>query len=224
MYLRYLELRRDQVPDFDRYPFHIPAVRGMERLEFHPQVTFLVGENGSGKSTLLEAVAIKVGVNAEGGTKNSMLRRRPTESELHDYLTLARGHRRETNGFFLRAEAAFNSTFFALHQHQSHGEGFISVVRDGLHGRGIYLMDEPESALSPIRQLALLAAIRELVGRESQFVISTHSPLVAAYPGAFIYELNEQGLNRVAYEQTEIYRSSARFYQDPSHCLRQLGL
>jgi predicted ATPase len=224
LYLRYLEIRREEVPDFGRYPFRIPAVRDLQRLEFHPEVTFLVGENGSGKSTLLEAIAIKVGVNAEGGTKNSMLRRRPTESVLHEYLTLAREPRRETNGFFLRAEAAFNSGFFALHQYQSHGEGFISVVRDGLQGRGIYLMDEPESALSPTRQLALLSAIQELVGRKSQFVISTHSPIVAAYPDAFIYELNEHGLNRVAYEESEIYRSSARFYQDPGHCLRQLGL
>lgn len=223
-YLRYLELRRHEVPDFGCYPFSIPAISRLDRLEFHPRVTFLLGENGSGKSTLLEALAIKLSINAEGGSKNSRDSIRPSESCLSNYLTLARGYRRETRGFFLRAESAYNTQHFALHHQQSHGEAFLGLVRDGLHARGVYLLDEPESALSPQRQLVFLAAIQELVAKDCQLVIGTHSPILAAYPDAWIYELSTEGVNRVDYEELEAYRLTREFVSNPERFLGLLGL
>ena len=223
-YLRHLELRRDEVPDFGCYPFNIPAVFRLDKLEFHPRVTFLLGENGSGKSTLLEALAIKLSINAEGGSKNSRESLRPSESCLANYLTLARGHRREARGFFLRAESAYNTQYFALHHQQSHGEAFLGLVRDGLHARGVYLLDEPESALSPQRQLAFLAAIQELVAKDCQLIIGTHSPILAAYPDAWIYELSSEGINRVNYEELEAYRLTREFVRNPDQFLSRLGL
>ena len=106
--LRHLELMRDKVADFSQYPFSIPAVASLTKLEFHPSITFFVGENGSGKSTLIEAIAIRAGYNAEGGNKNFRSSHRPSESSLQDHVRLARGARRERSGFFLRAETMFN--------------------------------------------------------------------------------------------------------------------
>ncbi len=229
--LRHIELRRDTVVDWSAYPFSMPAVRKLDRLDFHPQVTFFVGENGSGKSTLVEAIAIKAGFNPEGGTKNFTKSSRPSESTLHEHLRLARGVRREKTGFFLRAETMFNVATEAenyrsygwedLHE-KSHGEAFLWVALHRFGKNGLFLLDEPESALSPQRQLAFLARMFQLVQGGSQFVISTHSPILMAYPGAKIYCLGPDGIQETRYEDTEHYAVTKTFLNDPSRMLREI--
>lgn len=229
--LRYAELLRDRVEDWSVYPFSIPAVASMERLEFHPEVTFFVGENGCGKSTLVEAIAIQAGFNREGGTKNFKSSHRPSESSLHSVMRLARGTRRERRGFFLRAETMFNVSTEAeqygeygwelLHE-MSHGEAFLWVALNRFGSGGLYILDEPESALSPQRQLAFLRRMHELVRAGSQFIVSTHSPLLMAYPGALIYRLDGSGVEPVQYRDTEHYGVTRAFLQDPDRMLRDL--
>ncbi len=231
LFLRELILRRDRVPDFSRYPFALPAVAGLERLAFQQPVTFLIGENGSGKSTILEAMAVALGFNAEGGSRNFRFGTRPSHSELHQYLRTVRSVQRPRDGFFLRAESYFNVATEieridaepgpgppigpafgprALHE-QSHGESFLALVEHRFRGNGLYLLDEPEAALSPMRQMALLARLHALVRARSQFVIATHSPILLAYPEATIYECGREGLRRIAYEDTEHFRVTQDF-------------
>lgn len=222
-YLREVCLRRDQVPDFSRYPFALSAVVHLECLTFPQPVTFLIGENGSGKSTLLEAIATSLGFNAEGGSRNFHFGTRESHSDLHAYLRSVRSVRRPRDGFFLRAESYYNVATEienldrlpgpgdpiapsygprALHE-QSHGESFLALVQHRFRGNGLYLLDEPEAALSPMRQLALLSSLHDLVEARSQFIVATHSPILLAYPGATIYELGPKGARPVRYEETE---------------------
>jgi predicted ATPase len=222
-YLRAISLLREQVPGFDRYPFSIPAVAALEELEFHPKVTFLVGENGSGKSTLLEAIAIVAGFNAEGGSRNFHFATRPSESELHRYLRPVRGVRRPKDGFFLRAESFFNvgteierlgvsGAYGGSVHEQSHGESFLALATERFGGHGLYILDEPEAALSPSRQLSFLVVLDDLAQRRaSQFIIATHSPIILAYPHAKILQLGPDGLREIAYEQTEHFRVTKDF-------------
>jgi predicted ATPase len=241
-YLAEVGLRRDTVPSFDTYPFSLPAVRPLERLELHPAVTFFVGENGSGKSTLLEAIAVACGFNAEGGSRNFNFGTRESHSQLHRHLRLARGLPRPRDGFFLRAESFFNvateierldaqpakappvGTAYgerSLHE-QSHGESFLSLLLHRFRGEGLYLLDEPEAALSPSRQLAVITRIHDLVQARSQFIIATHSPILMAYPHAYIYAFSPAGIQRVAYEATEHYRITRDFLANPERMLRVL--
>jgi len=217
-----ISLKREFVPSFDVYPFSIPAIRHLHSLKLHPRVTFFIGENGSGKSTLLEAIAVAEGFNAEGGSRNFMFKTRDTHSELHKCIGLARGVRRARHdSFFLRAESFYNVASYAdeigvrygstsLHA-QSHGESFLTLFVERFTGNGLYLLDEPEAALSPQRQLTFLAALHDLVQRDSQFLIATHSPIVLAYPHAIIYALTENGIEQVAYEETEHYKVTRAF-------------
>jgi predicted ATPase len=234
-FLRSMTLLREGVESFERYPFSIPAIRGLETLEFHPQVTFFVGENGSGKSTLVEAVAVAAGFNAEGGSRNFNFATRRSESELHKHLRLARGTRRPKTGYFLRAESFFNvateiennadamASHGGLHHHElSHGEAFLALVQKRFWANGLYVLDEPEAALSPQRQLALLRSIHDLVGDSCQFIISTHSPLLLAYPNARIFHLSTEGMSEVAYEQTEHYALTRDFLMNREAYLRRL--
>lgn len=230
-FLRHIELLRDKVESWSEYPFSIPAISKLDRLVFHPAVTFFVGENGAGKSTLIEAIAQLAGFNPEGGTRNFAARHRPTESCLHEFLRLARGVRRERSGFFLRAETMFNVSTEAesyaeygwdsLHE-KSHGEAFLWVVMNKFRGHGLYILDEPESALSPQRQLVLLGRMRQLVDEGSQFIVSTHSPLLMAYPDARIYNLTATGIDVVEYKDTEHYAVTRAFLQDPERMLSAL--
>lgn len=208
-FLRSLEIKKDGITNLNKYPFNLPAVKTMSKLEFHPKVTFLVGENGTGKSTILEAIAIACGFNAEGGTKNFNFYTQNTHSELSDHIRLVRGVRTPKDGFFLRAESFYNlatnidelererSGILAsyggksLHQ-QSHGESFFSVLMNRFNGDGLYILDEPEAALSPARQMAMISRIHELVKEGSQFIIATHSPILMAYPNAVIYEIKDK--------------------------------
>ena len=229
-FVRSVRLDREQVPDFGKYPFAIPAIARLDELKLDPRLTILVGENGSGKSTLLEAVAIAARFNPEGGTRNFSFATRPTESDLHRHLRIIRGARREKSGFFLRAESFFNVATVGEGVHESwagvhdksHGEAFLWLLENKFRPNGLYLLDEPEAALSPQRQLSALAIIHRLVKTGSQFVVATHSPILLAYPGALIYRLDDQGITSTAYEETEHYTITRSFLENPSRFLKTL--
>src|SRR3954463_925344 len=209
-----VRLRRDEVPSFDEYPFSLPAIRTLDELALHPSVTFFVGENGSGKSTLLEAVAVASGFNPEGGSRNFAFSTRESHSNLDKFLRLSRGIRKPKTGWFLRAESFYNvasemdrrdeepsfdppiKTFYggvSLHK-QSHGESFMALLVHRFSASGLYLLDEPEAALSPSRQLAALARVHDLVQGGAQFIIATHSPILMSYPRARILAFNHDGI------------------------------
>ena len=230
-FLLHAEVISEKVADWGAYPFNIPAVAKLGRLELDPHVTFFVGENGSGKSTLIEAIAMRAGFNPEGGTKNFTSRSRPSESSLHEAMRLARGAKREQGGFFLRAETMFNVSTEAedyraygwddLHA-TSHGESFLWVINNRFRDRSLFILDEPEAALSPTRQLALLARMHQLVAGGSQFIISTHSPMLLAYPNAKILVLDRDGITATRYQDTEHYAVTKSFLQDPDAMLKRL--
>ena len=216
-------LLRDKVESFDVYPFSLPVVRTLDFIDLHPKVTFLVGENGSGKSTLLEAIAIALEFNPEGGSRNFNFGTCQSHSELHDYLRIAKGYRRHRDGFFLRAESWFNvateidnlgvAEFYggrSLHE-QSHGESFMALLKNRFKPDGLYLLDEPEAALSPARQIEALSRFHELVLQGSQFVIATHSPILMSYPDALILHCGPTGLQTIRYEDTEHFRITRDF-------------
>lgn len=232
-FLLSLTLLRDRVPSFDRYPFSIPAIRAFDFLRFDPRMTFMIGENGSGKSTFIEAIAILAGFNPEGGSKNFRFAARPSESSLHSALRLARGTQRERTGFFLRAETLFNLateverrdlfTYGWEDMHaKSHGEAFLWLVKERFAPEGLYILDEPEAALSPQRQLAMLRLIHELIGARCQFIVATHSPILMAYPNATIYQFSPGGIAPIAYEQTEHFEVTQGFLMNYRQYLRQL--
>lgn len=240
-YLRKIELQREAVPSFATYPFHLPAVKLLTELNIHPKVTFLVGENGMGKSTLLEAIAISFGFNPEGGTFNFNFSTKDSHSELSHYIRLVKGTKKPKDGFFLRAETFYNVASnieemdregggrpiidsyggVSLHK-QSHGEAFFSAFNHRFSGQGIYILDEPEAALSPLRQLAFLSRLHDLVQLNSQFIIATHSPIIMAYPNALVIELTEDGLQETTFEETNHYLTMKQFFEDKDRLLYHL--
>ena len=233
LFVRGVTLLRDEVPSFDEYPFNLPILRNFEELTFDSQVTFLIGENGTGKSTLIEAIAVACGFNAEGGSKSFNFETLRSTSPLHEHLRVIRGHKRPSDGYFLRAESFFNvateidqrdlAAWYggrSLHA-MSHGESFFTLLNERLLGGGLYLFDEPEAALSPTRQMAMLTRIHELVLDASQLIIATHSPILMAYPGATILEIADGELRRVEYEQTEHYQITKQFFAQRE---RMLGI
>lgn len=216
-FLNAVRLERGLIKNFDEYPFCIPAVRHLERLELHPAVTFFVGENGSGKSTLLEAISVKLGFNVEGGGRNFNFSTRDTHSQLNEFIRIERGPGHATDNYFLRAESFYNLASEidklgveygygkkSLHR-QSHGEAFLALLTNRLQGDGIYLFDEPEAALSPQRQLSVLTLLHRLVYHQSQIIVATHSLILLAYPNARIYEFSADGIKTVKYTDTEHY-------------------
>jgi predicted ATPase len=224
---------------------HLPMVRQFAEtglLSFDKPVTFFVGENGTGKSTLLEAIAVAAGFNPEGGTRNFHFSTRATHSDLHQYITLSRSAHPK-DGFFFRAESFYNAATYideldalpaaappisvsyggkSLH-HQSHGESFLSLVENRFGGFGLYLLDEPESALSPTGLMRLLIQLRRLEEQKSQFLIATHSPILMAYPGAQVLLLSEEGIHPVDYRETDHYRLTRRFLEHPEEISRLLS-
>jgi predicted ATPase len=233
-FLRSIGLIHDRIEHPEEYPFSLPAVRGLDGLEL-ATVTYFIGENGSGKSTILEALAVASRFNAEGGTINFNFATRHSESDLHRCIRIARTRQPRT-GFFLRAETFYNVATEVeriganskgaygernLHE-QSHGESFLSLMKHRFGPNGLYILDEPEAALSPSRQLSLLVRMSELVEDGSQFIIATHAPIVLAYPGATIYLLDQTGITRVAYDETEHVQLTRDFLNDRDRFLRRL--
>ena len=219
------------------FPWSIPALRNTRELPLHPKVTFFVGENGSGKSTLLEALAQRAGFDLQGGSKNFSAVDRDYWTTLAFALLLQRGVRREKDAFFLRAESFFNVAsrvdelaepdprilryYGGRSPHaQSHGESFLALAANRWSGEGLYLLDEPEAALSPFRQLALLRIIPAQVSElGSQFVIATHSPILMAYPEALIYQFTPEGITPIEYEETEHFTLTRDFLMNRQHYL-----
>jgi predicted ATPase len=241
-YLMHLEVIRERIPNPNSYPYNLPAFKNLTRLPFHPKVTFLVGENGSGKSTLLEAVAVGLGLNAEGGSENFTFDTRASHSSLSECLRLARTASQPADRYFLRAESYFNVATeierldtdpkggppiikyyggVSLHE-QSHGESFFALFKNRFGDHGLYLMDEPEAALSPARQLQFIALMHQYILGGCQFVIATHSPIIMAYPEACIYLLDNQGLREVAYTETEHYQITRAFLTHTKRSLDEL--
>ncbi|GAA5170778.1 AAA family ATPase [Pseudonocardia eucalypti] len=242
-------VRRVQLPLAEvatgRYPFTLPVVAGLAAwpsgLPLPPGVTFLVGENGSGKSTLVEAMAVACGFNAEGGSQSFRFATRASESSLGDHLRLTWGVRKPRGGFFLRAESYYNvateierldrepggsllDAYGGISPHErSHGESFLDLVTHRFRPGGLYLLDEPEAALSVRGCLAVLARMVELAGGGSQFVVATHSPVLLALPGATIYQIDEDGgIAAVDYDQALPVRLTREFLNAPDRYLRHL--
>ncbi len=215
------------------YPFNIPAIQALDALEIESPVTFFIGENGSGKSTLLEALALACGVNPEGGSENFNFSTVDSHSELHRSLILSKTGRRPKTRFFLRAESFYNvvSEIDALQaqdayggeslHHCSHGESFMTLIENRFWPNGLYFLDEPESALSPLKQMQLLVLIHDLVKNGSQFFIATHSPILLAFPNARIYDFDHQ-LLPVNYRDTEVYKLYTLFLAEPDRMLDKL--
>lgn len=239
-YIRSLKLNRDSVSSFNDYPFNLPAIYNLSTLEFHPRVTFIVGENGAGKSTILEAIAIDYGFNPEGGTKNFNFSSKDTHSDLGEHIKLIKGVRLPKDGFFFRAESFYNlasniddlassggPSFLSMYggkslHAQSHGESFFSVFVNRFSGYSIYILDEPEAALSPSRQMAMIRRIHQLVQSNCQFIIATHSPIIMAYPDAVIYEITGSSMNKVDYDETEHYQTMRTFFDNPKRIIDML--
>ncbi len=232
LYIRSVQIE-ERLPE-DSYLSAIPSIRQLEEkpLVFEKPVSFFIGENGSGKSTLMEAIAIAMGFNPEGGTKNFTFSTDDTHSDLYKHILITRSAYPK-DGFFLRAESFYNFAtnvnkldaggnvplinYYggkSLHE-QSHGESFLALVKNRFSGKGLYLLDEPEAALSPSRLMQLLVCIRDLVRNDSQFIISTHSPILMSYPDADLFELSGNGIDKTSYEQTEHYRITKSFIDKP---------
>ncbi|KAF0193757.1 MAG: SMC protein-like protein [Bacillota bacterium] len=244
IYLVQAEVRWDKVPIEHRvhYPFSLSAVNALQNpLRFHSPVTFIIGENGSGKSTLLEAMAVAYGFNPEGGSKNFSFFTENSHSGLHQFMRLGKGVKTPKTAYFLRAESFYNVATNidqldretggpsvidsyggrSLHT-MSHGESFLALMLNRFGPNGFYLLDEPEVALSPTNQLTMLARIHQLVLEGCQFIISTHSPMLMAYPGAEIYQIVDDSIQQVDYKETGHYRITRQFLNNPEGILKRL--
>ncbi len=227
----------------DEYYASLPAVQSIwadRGLDFTKPVTFFVGENGVGKSTLIEAIAVALGFNPEGGSLNFDFSTSDSHSTLYQHLKPSRGIRRNRDGFFLRAESYYNAATYldeveqynkngpfssyggkSLHK-QSHGESFLALVENRFSKNGLYLLDEPEAALSPMRLMRMMVTIHELAKNGAQFIISTHSPILMTMPDSDIIQITEEGLKHVAYRETEHYQITLSYLENPDRMLREL--
>ena len=233
LYLNAIGVDWDQVTPRS-YLRDIPAIAALTRLELHAPVTFFAGENGSGKSTLIEAIAVAWGFNPEGGTRNYVFSTFDTHSELCGAIRLTRSVRRPAWGYFLRAESFYNVATKEeeysrgpggrpQHFHEkSHGESFLALVQNTFRCDGFYLLDEPEAALSPQRQLTLLAEIDRLARDGSQFIVVTHSPILLGLPGAEILSFDDGAIHPVKYEDTDSYKVTEMFINGRERVLHHL--
>lgn len=234
MFLKRIQVQQDKISSKNEYPFTIPSIKNLDQLEIKDTITFFVGENGTGKSTLLEAIADKCGFNTAGGGRNNYYEVDAAESALGDYIRLS-WMPKVTKGFFLRAESFYhfashidqvgaNSAYGgrSLHQ-QSHGESFLSLFLNLFKGKAIYLLDEPEAALSPQRQLSFLKIMHDLTkSGDSQFIIATHSPILLGYPDATIYSFDDGTIQEIDYEMTDHYQITSYFLQHREKMLKDL--
>ncbi|MBQ9120118.1 MAG: AAA family ATPase [Lachnospiraceae bacterium] len=243
LYIRDVRISKE-IPK-NNYLSKLPVVHNlcaMGKLQFNKKVTFLVGENGIGKSTLIEGLAVAMGFNPEGGTVNFNFSTNDSHSNLHEYLTICKGYKRHRDGFFLRAESFYNvasnideldaepgfepkiiSNYGGVSLHkQSHGESFMSLVENRFFGNGLYILDEPEAALSPMRLMRLMICMQKLVDNNSQFIISTHSPILMTFPNSEVLEITKAGIKAVDYKDTEHYIVTKRFMDAPEKILESL--
>lgn len=235
LFLTGLKVKWDKI---ERYSYlrKISAIKALDELTFNSPVTFFVGENGSGKSTLLEAIAVAYGFNPEGGTLNYSFSTYDSHSELHDALRLVRSFNKAKWGYFLRAESFYNvataEDYYSKipggkgisqeYHKKSHGESFLAVVQNSFYPNGLYILDEPEAALSPQRQLTLLLEISKCVKNNSQFIIVTHSPILLGFPDANILSFDEGEIQPISYEDTQSYQITKMFINDRRQILRRL--
>jgi predicted ATPase len=244
--LKKLTLMKSKVEDWDQYPFSIPTVRSLDEIGFRSRICFFAGENGSGKSTLLEAIAAHYGFGPEGGNRN--FQNDSTETN-HSIDPLVRALRlsfdvRTGAGYFLRAESFFNtishmdnldaepsfappiSSFYggrSLHA-RSHGESFFTLLDLKFRRNGLFLLDEPESALSPQRQLSFLLLMHDVLRKykNAQFIISSHSPVLLGYPDAQILSFDDGHIHEIGYEESAPVQIIRRFVNDRKAFLKQL--
>ena len=218
----------------DSYLWNIDAIVGVDRVDFDSPITCFVGENGSGKSTLLEAMAVSYGFNPEGGTRNYSFSTFDSHSELNQHMRLVKGPKKARWGYFLRAESFYNVATAEdeysrgpggrpQHLHQkSHGESFLATAQNNFRGGGVYLLDEPEAALSPQRQLTLLREIYVCARAGAQFFLVTHSPILLGIPDAAILSFDDGPIHPVSYEDTDSYQITSLFLSDRKRILRTL--
>ena len=240
--LRSVTLLRDAAHKVTTYPFSVPVVRNLERISISESVCFFAGENGSGKSTLLEAIALAFGFGMQGGSKHMRHITDPDEemSKLAKALQLS-WRRKPLQGYFLRTETLHNVASYidqlaaedariygsyggkSLHA-QSHGESLLALLQHRFSRDGFYILDEPETALSPQRQLGFLVILHQLASSNQavQFLIATHSPIILAYPNAQIFVCDRGVVEEVAYEETESYRVASGFLGNPKVYLKHL--
>ena len=242
LYIRRITMETE--PERGSYLRDIPAICHLMKdkfIELSKNITFFVGENGSGKSTLLEAIAVNFGFNAEGGSRNFVFSTTSTHSDLYKNIRLGKGLRPK-DGFFLRAESFYNAASYideldreapsfhklidsyggvSLHN-QSHGESFLALVQNRFGDNGLYILDEPEAALSPMRIMTLMVEIDRLRRAGSQFIIATHSPILLTIPDSEIFEFSENGISKVHYKDTEHYQITRNFLENPEKMLKYL--
>lgn len=242
-YLKEVLFNWERIKDRDKFPFNIPSISGINNIVINSNVTYFIGENGSGKSTLLEAIALKCGFGVLGGGKNNLVEDKEVRPGLEELITLSWMPRLK-EGFFLRAETFFNFANYldelsndpfsggrnvyspyggkSLNE-QSHGEAFLSLFLNRFHNKGIYILDEPEAALSPQRQLAFIRIMWQLEQEEkAQFIIATHSPILMAYPNATIFNFEKAPLDVIDYEESEHYQLTKNFLNDRESFLKRL--
>ncbi|HEL1595288.1 AAA family ATPase [Streptococcus suis] len=233
------EIKVENLPNNEYYS-HIPAIKSLDKLKLSAPVTFFVGENGSGKSTLLEAIAVSLGFNAEGGTINFNFSTKETHSSLYRHIKIIKGHKRPQNNFFLRAESFYNVASYLEeiyrreifngynldnyggipHEH-SHGQSFLGLVLNKFQPNGLYLLDEPEAALSPQNQLTFMARIHELSKAGCQFIIATHSPIIMSLPNSTVFEFKST-IEEINYKDSESYQITKLMLEDSERVFRNL--
>lgn len=232
--LKSIDLLPSVRDDKNKHPFNLVWVKDFKKIFFHESITFLIGENGKGKSTLLEAIAVNLGFNAEGGSKNFSFATRATHSKLHEHLRIARNKPVSAVSFFFRSESFYNfaseidklddepagSPFIrdsyggkSLHT-QSRGESILSLVMHRFNKNGLYLLDEPEAGLSLSSQIAFMLRIQTLAAQGAQFIIATHSPFLLSLAGAEIYTFDTDQITRIEYKDTMQYILAKRLIND----------
>ncbi|MFT4146192.1 MAG: AAA family ATPase [Mobilitalea sp.] len=228
-YIKGIKIDRNRISN-DTYIQNISSIQSISQLEFNNNITFFVGENGTGKSTLLESIAVAYGLNPEGGNRNFNFSTMDTHSQLHQAITVIKGPFRPNNSYFLRAESFYNvatkiedyrdgddyASYYqsyggkSLHE-QSHGESFLALIQNRFTSKGLYILDEPEAALSPQRQLTLLMLIHSLAQKGTQFIIASHSPILLGTPGASILSFDDGHIHEIPYEESESYKITELF-------------
>ncbi|HMA65900.1 MAG TPA: AAA family ATPase, partial [Chitinispirillaceae bacterium] len=229
-----LKLKHSETININEYPYSLSIIKNIEKIVCKKSVTFIVGENGSGKSTFLEALALHIGLNAEGGNQNMRFATRDSHSDLFNNLIVSKGIIAPKEKYFLRAESFYNVASAiddyevqdsyggkSLHN-QSHGEAFLSVFMNKFKGNGLYILDEPEAALSPTRQMSLLTRMNDLINTNSQFIIATHSPIIMSFPNATIYNISNNEILEVNYEETEHFQITKMYLNNYGQMIKEL--